>query len=342
MNIDIFNDNAFGLVELSAAIVDMPYVPNFLDTIGLITPQSSRTESVVIERRDTVLHLVPTTPRGAAPVKNTRDPRTERIFKGVRLAKDDTINASEIAGIRAFGKETEFTQAQDEVMTRMTKIRRDMDLTHEHMRLGLIQGIVLDADGTVLFDWFDLWGIAQPAEIVFDFASAALNSGGLRKYLAANVVRPMMRSSKGAWAPNTQIIALCGDEFYDALISSAEVRETYLGWTAAADLRGAIGQPFREFSFGEITWINYRGTDDNSQVAIPSTKVKFFPTNAPDAFMRIDTPGEFFDNINTPGQQYYAMTIPDRDRNAWVKVEMYSYPLYAATRPQMLLRGKLK
>lgn len=340
MNIDIFNDNAFGLVELSAAIEDIPYVPEYLGSIGLITPRSSRTESVAIERRESVLHLVPTTPRGAAPVKNTRDPRTERLFKGVRLAKDDTINASEIAGIRAFGTETEFTQAQDEIMTRLTKIRRDMELTHEHMRLGLIQGIVLDADGSELFNWFDLWGISQPAEIVFDFAN--LKDGNLRKYIATNVARAMMRSAKGAWGPATRIIGLCGDEFYDALTSSPEVRETYIGWAAAADLRASVGQPFQEFSFGEVTWVNYRGTDDNSRIAIPSTKVKFFPTNAPDAFLRVDTPGEFFDNINTPGQQYYAMTIPDRDRNAWVKVEVYSYPLYAATRPQMLLRGRLK
>lgn len=339
MNIDVFNDNAFGLVELSQAIEDIPYVPEYLGRIGLITPDSSRTEAVLIERRETVLHLVPTTPRGAPPVSNTRDGRTERLFKGVRLAKDDTINASEIAGIRAFGTETEFTQAQDEVMTRMTKIRRDMELTHEHMRLGLIQGMVLDADGSVLHDWFDLWGISQPAEIEFDMAAL---TGGKFRERCNQIIRTMQRAAKGAWGPTTSVWALAGDEFYDAMIKNDEVRETYRGWGEAADLRGNIVRPFQEFPFGNITWSNYRGTDDNSQVAVPSTKVKFFPVNAPEMFRRVDTPGEFFDNVNVPGQQYYALTVPDRDRNAWVKVEMYSYPLYVTTRPQMLLRGKLK
>lgn len=339
MHIDIFNDNAFGLVELSAALEDIPYVPQYLGSIGLVTAKSARTEVVSIERREKTLHLVPTTPRGSAPVTNARDSRNLREFRGVRLAKDDTINASEIAGIRAFGKESEFMQAQDEVANRMIQVRTDMELTHENMRLGLIQGIVVDADGSTLYDWFDLWGIAQPAEIEFDFA--ALVDGKLRER-TNQIIRTMTRAAQGAWGPATRVWALCGDEFYDALIKSPEVRETYRGWAGAMDLRGDIVGAFEEFPFGRITWTNYRGTDDNSQVAIPSTKVKFFPVNAPDMFQRVDTPGEFFDNINQPGQQFYALTIPDRDRNAWVKVELYSYPLYSATRPKMLLRGKLK
>ncbi|MDZ3838713.1 MAG: major capsid protein [Rhodospirillales bacterium] len=40
------------------------------------------------------------------------------------------------------------------------------------------------------------------------------------------------------------------------------------------------------------------------------------------------------------GLDLYAMTIPDRERNAWVKVEVYSYPLFICTRPEMLQRAK--
>ena len=34
------------------------------------------------------------------------------------------------------------------------------------------------------------------------------------------------------------------------------------------------------------------------------------------------------------------MTIPDRDRNASVRIELYSYPLFICTRPEMLQRAK--
>lgn len=338
-SIDIFNDNAFGLVELSAALKDMEYQPNWLGSQGIFTQKSVRTEDVWIERKGETLQLVPTTPRGAALPQLTKGPRTGKAFKGLRVAKGDRLNASEIAGIRAYGSESEFEQVQSETADRMQRIRNDIDLTHENMRLGAVQGIVLDSDGTTeLFNWFTEWGIAQPAEMTFNFAD--LVDGKLRKK-TTEIARAMKRAAKGAWNANTRIIALCGDEFYDALISNAEVRTTYLNTQQAAELRGTIGGEWETFDFGRITWVNYQGTDDNSSVAIGSTKVKFFPANAPDAFLRVNSPGEFFDTINQPGQEYYAMTIPDKDRQAWVDIEVYSYPLYVATRPGMLLRGKL-
>lgn len=338
--IDIFSDNAFSLLELTAALSDVEYQPNMLGAMGIFTPRSVRTEKVAIERKENVLSLVQTTPRGAPLDAAKNQPRrTIRDFRSVRLAKGDHIEAAELANIREFGTESEFVQVQKETMQRMVNVRADLELTHENMRLGAIQGIVVDADGSVINNWFDEWSIAQPAEQTFDFAT--LIDGKFREK-CNQTVRAMQRASKGAWGPGARVGALCGDEFYDALIKNAEVREIWLAQQARADsLRADLVQPWMEVDFGSIRWINYRGTDDNSKVAVPSTKCKFFPIGAPDAFLRVQSPGEFFDTINQPGQEYYALTIPDEKRNAFVDIEVYSYPLYVATRPQMLLRAKL-
>jgi major capsid protein E len=336
-SMDIFNDNAFGLIELTAALEDIEYQPNWLGSLGLFTEQNVRTSSVAIEKRSNELHLVPVTERGAALPQLTGGRRDIRNFNTVRVAKGDRLNASEIANIRAFGSETEMEQVQTEVAERMTRIRNDIDLTHEHMRLGTIQGFLLDSDGTVIQDWFSAWGISQPAEMVFNFAT--LIDGKLRQK-STQIIRTMRKAAKGAWGPGTQVYALCGDEFWDALIMAPEVRATYLGWSAAADLRQEV-QDYTVFPFGGINWVNYQGTDDGSTVAIEATKVKFFPVNAPGAFIRANSPGESFEVINTPGQQFYALTVPDRDRNMWVDIEVYSYPLYIPTRPAMLQRGRL-
>lgn len=336
-SLDIFNDNAFGLVELTAALTDLEYQPNWLGSLNIFTEQPIRTTIAAIEKRDNALHLVPVTQRGAPLPQLTKGGRNLRNFNTVRVAKGDRLNASEIANIRAFGSETEFEAVQTEVADRMQRIRNDVDLTHEHMRLGAIQGKLLDADGSVIYDWFAEWGIAQPAEMVFNFAT--LIDGKLRQK-CVQIKREMRKASKGAWGPAVQVYALCGDEFWDALIAAPEVRATYLGWSAAADLRNEY-MDYEVFPFGGINWVNYAGTDDGSTVAIEPTKVKFFPANAPGAFMRINSPGESFDVVNTPGQPFYAQTIPDRDRDSFVDIEVYSYPLYAATRPAMLLRGRL-
>jgi hypothetical protein len=294
---------------------------------------------VSIERKENVLSLVQTTPRGAPLPQQVKGTRDLRDFRTARLAKGDTLNASEIAGIRAFGTESEFEQVQTEVLERAVRLRNDLELTHEHMRLGAVQGIVTDADGTVLYNWFDEWGISQPAEIGFAFAAL---TGGLFREKCNQIIRQMQRASKGAWGPSTFVAALAGDTFYDALIKNPEVREIWLAQQARADaLAAQLVTPWSTVDFGGIRWMNYRGTDDNSTVAVQSDRVKFFPVNAPEAFLRVQSPGEWFDVVNTPGQDFYAMTIPDEKRNAFVEVELYSYPLYVATRPQMLLRGKL-
>src|SRR5690606_36590585 len=97
---------------------------------------------------------------------------------------------------------------------------------------------------------------------------------------------------------------------------------------------------WEQFTYGGITWVNYRGTDDNSTVAVGTDKAKFFPVGAPGVFQVYYSPGESFDFVNTPGLPIYAMQIPDRDRNAWVRTEVYSYPLFVCTRPKMLQSAK--
>lgn len=52
------------------------------------------------------------------------------------------------------------------------------------------------------------------------------------------------------------------------------------------------------------------------------------------------SPGEAFSMVNTPGQPFYAMVIPDDERDMYADVEVYSYPLFICQRPGMLLRAK--
>jgi hypothetical protein len=205
-----------------------------------------------------------------------------------------------------------------------------------------VQGIVYDADNSsVINNWFDEWGVTQDAEIDFDLDNADPASGAVRKK-CNQVIRQMMKASAGAWVPGrTQVVALVGDNFWDDLTSHPEVVKTYLNTQQAADLRNDVGTAYGSFRYGDILWINYRGTDDGSKVAVGTDKASFFPINAPGAFQAAYSPGEWFDVINTQGQDVYAMTLPDTSgRNAFVDIEVYSYPLFICTRPKMLQRGK--
>ena len=63
---------------------------------------------------------------------------------------------------------------------------------------------------------------------------AATADGSVRAACAA-IIRTMGTALDGQ--PFSGIEALCGDQFFDALIKNAEVRQTYLNYQAAADLR---------------------------------------------------------------------------------------------------------
>ncbi len=336
-SMDIFNNSAFSMTSLTGAVNKVGYKPQLLGSLGIFEPMPVRTRTVFVDRRDNELRLIPSSPVGAPPKELVVDPRNAVPLKTTRLAEGFTLYAEEVQGIRAFGSETEFQQVQTEYLRRMASVRDDMDLTHEFHRLGALQGLLLDADGTtVIYDYFDEFGVTEPAAIDFNLDAADPAPGAIR-LKTAEVIRSMRRSAGGSFTPGTTIHALAGDAFYDALITSAEVEKTYLNWQAAADLRQ--DRSFQAFTYGGITWHNYQGTDDNSTVAIDPDEAKFFPVGAKDVFKKAMAPAEFGPYVNTLGQDTYAMNIVDRDRQAWTRGELYSYPLYFCQRPDVLRKG---
>lgn len=337
--LDIFNNDAFSLTSMLDTVDQMDYQPSALGAMNIFTPNPVRTETVAIESRDGVLSLIQTSQRGSSIEQRQNEKRKIRDFRTSRIAKGDRITASELAFLRGHGEEQQVTMAQEEVARRLngpSGIMSDIEMTMEHQRLGAVQGIVLDADGSsVIYNWYTEFGVTPATEVAFDFANQA--DGDLRKK-CTQITRAMKRAAKGAWTPGTKIHALCGDDFWDDLIALPEVRQTYLNRRDSQYVEN--GGAFEQITYGGITWENYQGTDDNSTVAIATDKVKFFPVNAPGAFLEVFSPGEQFEHIGQLGQRAYPMIVRDEKRDMYVDVEAYSYPLLVCTRPAMLQSGR--
>ncbi len=334
---DVFRSDAFNIISMTNAIADIKTVPSFLESLGIFTPVPSTTERFQIEMvGDGTLALVPTTERAAPRTTIGRDRRTMRDFSAVRLRQVDTLRAAEIQGVRAFGKETETEAMQAVVATRQSKLIRRLNLTHEYHRLGAINGIVLDSDGsTTIRNFYTEFGVTPPTEIGFNWAART----SVRSFIQTNVVRPMMRALGGRWVPGARIVALCGDAFFDTLTENAEIKATYLNWTAAADLRE--GNAFGMFRYGGVEWYNYRGTDDNTTAIIADTKCRFIPVGIPDVFQSVYAPGEDFAVVNTLGQTMYSKVVLDPSGyNEFVEIDVASYPLHMCVAPQALLQGR--
>ncbi|MDR3438956.1 major capsid protein [Telmatospirillum sp.] len=340
-SLDVFHQDPFSTIQLTTAVERNPYQPTGLGELNLFEPDPIRTTALAVEQRQGKLVLIPFSDRGEEGTQRTTEKRQARYFDVPRLMHSDTIYANELQNIRAFGTETEVMQVETEVARRLngpTGLTSNIEYTWEFQRLASIQGLCLDAGGAVKFNWFDEFGIAQATEIGFDLSSQTANT--LRP-ICNGIVRTMARKSQGAFLPTTKVYGLCGDTFYDEFVNHPDVIRTFLNWQAAADIRdGSQGSAFGSFNFGGITWLNYRGSDDTTTIAVGSDKVKFFPVGAPGIFRVAYAPGESFEWVNTPGKPIYVIPIFDRDRRSWWKMEVYSYPLHICTRPEVLLSGR--
>jgi hypothetical protein len=339
LDMNVFTNDAFSATSMTAAVDKMGYVPSTLQGIpGLYTPVPVSTEDIWIEARSNAPALIKTSPRGAPPAQKSGDNRDARGFKTRRLALGSRITAAELQGVRAFGTSSELKTLQVEIARRQMKIKQDFTLTKENMLLGLVQGKAIDSDGSVLYDWATEFNQSIGAEIAFDLANASPASGALRK-VCMQVPRYISRKLQGLGGNGVKVVGLCSDSFWDALISHPEVEKTYLSYAAAAELRNDVAVAWSAFRYGDILWVNYRGTDDQT-FGVPTDKVKFFPLNA-GIFQFAQAPAERFEFVNTPGQEFYSWIVRDKDRDMWADVEMYSYPLPVCVMPQALTSGRL-
>jgi len=339
-DLGIFNNGAFKLQSMLAALESVDYLPQRLGGMGIFTPNPVRTETVAIESKDGILTLIQSSQRGAPLDQQEHKKRKLRDFRTVRIAKGDRITSSELANIRAFGTTSELQQVQNEIARRLSGpvgLQNQIELTLENMRLGAIQGIVKDADNSTIINWFDEFGVSEAAEIDFDLDNASPTSGIVRTK-CNQVVRAMMSASKGVWMPGTRVFALCGDAFWDNLTAHSEIRQTYLNQQEASQLRDS--NVYESFNYGGIVFENYRGTDDGTTVAIGTDKCRFFPVNAPGAFLEVLSPGEQFDHLGQLGERMYPLIVMDKDRQMYADIEAYSYPLHVCTRPAMLQRAR--
>jgi hypothetical protein len=327
---DTFSPDAFSLQTMTAAISNGPYKPGFVSRRGLFTEKGVSTNTVLIEQREGTLRLVQTSNREGPVTAAERKRRKIRSFVIPHLIEYDYAMASEVIGVRAFGQEQTFQTVDDLRNERSGNMADNLDVTLEYHRVGAIQGVVLDADGSVLFDLFDEFDVTPLAEVDFDLDNANAVEGALLK--KCNSVTRAMANELGA-TELTGVEALCGDAFFDDLITVKEVRDVYRYQEAA---RNAAGLVFNWVRYGDITWINYRNGGFN---LINTDKCHLYPVGVKDLFLTRFGPANYIETANTIGLPRYAKGVVD----PWgkrVDFEAQSNPLNICTKPRALRTGR--
>jgi hypothetical protein len=336
---DMFGPNGlFSTTSLTNAINVIPNEYGRLQEIGLFgEPRGIATTTVVIERRHGKLNLLSTKTRGEPAPANERGKRDAISFVVPHIPLDDILKAEDFQGVRRFGSANEMETLQQKAMEIQESMAKKHFITWEFHRIGAMSGKVLDADGSVIHDFFETFGIAQK---VVDFklgtAGTAVRTKCLEvsRHIEDNLLGETMTGVRGMSSP----------EFFDKLIEHESVKDAFMYHSEATDKLG--GDPRKGFKFGGITFEEYRGSagalnSDGTTTTrrfIAAGDCRFFPEGTQETFTHHCAPGDFVETANTLGLPLYQKAEPGK-MNRWIDFHAQSNPLFLCLRPEILVRG---
>lgn len=329
--LDIFRSDAFSLTTLSDAFIKAPYVPGQIGRMGLFRSSGISTTTAVIEYKSGSISLIQTSPRGGVGSQlGSLGKRTMKSFVVPHLEKNATVYADEVQGVRAFGSEDGTTAVQAIVDEKLARLRAEHEMTLEHMRIGAVQGLVKDADGSTLFDLFTEFGEVQQTETL-----TVDDDTDIPNLLRGSIQAAQRKAEAELGAsPVTGWTILCGPTFFDNVQKDVNMTAN-LRYEAAARLTGTQGQSAsqREFVYAGVRFVEYRG--GTSYIADADG---FLIPEGSDIFRTYFAPADFIETVNTLGLPGYAKMVSDDELNRWVRLHTQSNPLVLCLRPRVIVK----
>lgn len=344
LTLDIFNNDAFSNATMTGFVnQNIPFVPGLLGSLGIFTGQGVYTRTVEFDDEDGALSLISTSAPGSAPEQSKNQNGTMRSLRTVRLAREAVIYAEQVAGIRQLGTATQLQTAERLVYKRIegpVGLKAALGYTLEHMYLGAVDGTVYDADGaTELWNYFTHYNVARPAAVDFAFSSMTADGGVFKKQCQV-LKRQMVKALNGFSLAGAGIVVLCGDNFFDAADTNKEiVAARKAGATSNQNAIKMISEnkAFSSFQYGDVTFVNYRGSDDG-KVAIGTDVGRAFMVGVPGLFQTFFSPADTWDFVNTEGLPSYLIQRRERQTESARAFEIQSNPLAMCMRPLSLAR----
>ena len=321
MHPDIFNNDIFSLTTLTGNVNKQPVVPGRIGQLGLFQESGMSTVTANIECKEGKLQLVKNEVRGAPGQGLERQERKMIPFSAMHLPQDEMVMADEVQGVRAFGTEDELQPVQAVINDKQERMVANLESTAEFHRVGAIQGKVMDSNGTtVITDTYARFGITKPTESV-DFAAADFD--------IRNFGRKVKKQSKKALG-NVMVPrfrALCGEEFFNQLISAESSKRAWDLHNEGGFLRDGGEEAFY---FGGILWEEYDG-EIGDEPLVDADKAHLVPEGVNGLFITRFAPAPLMSAVNTVGLPYYSHTEPEGERG--VKLFVQSNPLHLCTVP---------
>lgn len=330
---NFFSQEPFDMLSVTTSLSKMPFQERRLGALSLFVPESIDTTIVEIDEHEGQLQVLSTRPRGAPPEVAAADKkRKARLLKVPHMSFIRRIEAAEVQNDRVTG-DVIMSSALTKVNDRLEWMRQQVENTFEVHRLNALKGVLLDADASVIFDYFAEFEVTQQTQnFVFSVATTDIRGTCID-------ATHQVEDALGA-VPYTELRAIAGRNFFKKLVSHPNVKEAYANWQAAV----ALTQDLRAgFLFGGIMWEEYRGMRNlpNDIGIVDDDEAYLFPVGATGMFRVAHAPGDFIGSVNTLGTPWTAKVAPDLAFDKYIDVLVETDPLFHNTRPDAVIKCTL-
>lgn len=319
---DVYRD-LFTRENLLASLVNAQYIPRMLGEMGLFRTLGLTSTTLLIEALpDNNVAESAAIARGGPPKPLMLEKRGVEPFTVGSYAWSGAVMADEVLSARAAGTTGAVEILQTRIAEQTAMLRNQADFQHEYLRMAVINSAT-NAFGTAGADQTIAFGVADTVAV----------HASIHQHITLR-----MEAALGG-LPYSGVDVLCGDAFWQGLIQSKSIRETYLNTAAAAQLRGI---PVDRIDYGNVTWWRYRASGN---IAISTGEAKAVPRGVPGLFVQAFAPNDTVDSVGAGavGSPYYLNSRPI-ETPAGIKgyqLTLQSHPVMVCTRPACVLTVSL-
>jgi hypothetical protein len=330
--------NGFEYTDLTESLLIIPNVWGLSQQLGIFSSRGTSQETITLEEITKSFGLMADTQRGSRHQVSKDYTRKMHSFAIPHFTLDDAITPRDIQGKRAYGAET--IETLDAVRARkLERIRASHAATIETARMHtIVTGQAYAPNGTVTYDWYSEFGKTRSV-ISFALTDATTDViGKVEEVFASMQDNALMGEIVG------DIYAIASPAFFSALIGHPTMKEAFKYYMSQPQIlrnrlqANGYDARYREFTFGNITFIEYRGIDVNGNPYVPAGDVYFLPSNSNDSFATYFAPAGKFGMENTVGEESYAFEFAD-PRGEEIILESETNFLSVLRRPQLIIRG---
>lgn len=319
----------FKVNQLTLAMERTPYVPGAIGATGIFKSRGVNRTHVDLEYKENKISLLTTSERGLRNGQVITGPKRKVLtFRIPHIEEISTIRPDDLPDVRSFGTPDGQVMVNTVISDLLSDQRVNIEATWEFHRMGAIHGKLVEPDGSLIYDFFDEFSIIEPT-INIHVSGTDPNSVKLG---AAELIRYMQ--DRLGTTPFSSIRVLCGDEFFDSLITKEEVKDAYNRPREGQFLRD--NQVRDAFLYAGIIWENYRGKVGTVDFLKPE-EARAYPTGVPNLFWQYNGPDDTMSGVGKPGKPI-VVTHKYLDHDSGVEIRSQTNPLFLCTLPSTLVK----